>query len=185
MSGRLAAFLDRDGTIIHERHYIADPDAVELLPGAADALRRLAMAGYALIVVTNQSGIARGLYAEADFHAVQARLEGLLAAAGVALDAVFYCPHHPEYTGACECRKPDLGMYRQAQAALGLDLERSLYIGDRLRDVQPGLALRGRPFLVRSGHRREGSEDVPTGVVVADDLADVARRVAGEAVEPS
>ncbi len=128
--------------------YVADPAQVRLLPGAAAALRRLAAAGYALVVVTNQSGIARGLMSEADFHAVQARLEQRLAEAGVHLDAVYHCPHHPAFTGPCECRKPGLGLYRRAAGDLGLDLARSLFLGDKPSDVAPAAPLGGRARLV-------------------------------------
>jgi D-glycero-D-manno-heptose 1,7-bisphosphate phosphatase len=123
---RAAVFLDRDGTIIEEAEYLADPHALVLLPGAAEALRALSAAGYPLVVVTNQSGIARGLYSEDEFRAVQARLYAVLAERGVRLDAVLHCPHHPDFTGPCDCRKPALGMYRKAQEALGLDLAASI-----------------------------------------------------------
>src|SRR5690606_8900051 len=102
---RAAVFLDRDGTIIEEAHYLADPDKVVLVPGAVEALRSLRASGWLLVVVTNQSGIARGLYSEQDFRAVQHRLETLLEAGGVSLDRVLFCPHHPDFDGACECRK--------------------------------------------------------------------------------
>src|SRR5690606_28796756 len=130
---RPAAFLDRDGTLIVEREYLADPEGVEFTPGAVGALRRLQQAGYALVLVTNQSGIGRGLYTLADFQAVQARIEKQLAAEGVVLDGVYYCPHHPDED--CSCRKPGLALFRQAAMELDLDLERSVYIGDRVRDV--------------------------------------------------
>jgi D-glycero-D-manno-heptose 1,7-bisphosphate phosphatase len=181
--GRAAAFLDRDGTIIEERAYLADPDGVELLPGSLDALRLLARAGYALVVVTNQSGIARGLYTEADFCAVQARLNELAKAAGVRFDAVFHCPHHPDLTGPCDCRKPGLGMYQAAARRLDIDLAASVYVGDRLADVLPALALGGRGFLVRTGYGNEQQAGVPGGVQVVDDLLQVARVLAGGQVD--
>lgn len=171
---RPAAFLDRDGTLIAERRYLADPDGVELLDGAAAALRDLARAGFALVVVTNQSGIARGYYTEADFHAVQRRVEERFAAEGVRFDAVYFCPHHPEVTGRCECRKPALGMYRRAARELALDLARSVYVGDKPSDVLPALALGGAGFLVRTGHGAAHAGEAPPGVAVAADLAAVA-----------
>ena len=177
MTARGAAFLDRDGTIIQDAHYLADPARVVLVPGAAAALRRLAGAGYALVVVTNQSGIARGLYTEADFHAVQQRLETLLRAEGVALDGVFHCPHHPEYTGACECRKPQLGMYHRAAEQLGVSLPDSVFVGDRAKDVLPALATGGRGFLVRTGYGAAEAPAVPAEIEVVEDLAAVAERV--------
>lgn len=176
-AARPAAFLDRDGTIIEERHYLADPDGVHLVPGAAEAMRVLAQAGYALVVVTNQSGIARGLYTAADFAAVQARLEEILAGVGVRFDAVRHCPHHPDVTGPCDCRKPGTGMYRSAAAELGLDLASSVYAGDRVKDVLPALELGGRGFLVRTGYGAEEQDGVPEGITVVDDLAALARHV--------
>lgn len=171
---RPAVFLDRDGTIIQEREYLADPDGVELIPGVAAALGALAGLGYALVVVTNQSGIARGLYTEADFQAVQRRLEELLAADGVRFDAVYHCPHHPDVTGPCECRKPGTGMYRAAAAQLGLSTERSAYVGDRLRDVLPARELGGRGYLVLTGYGAAEAGSVPGDVTVISDLADLA-----------
>lgn len=169
--------MDRDGTIVVERYYLADPEDVELVPGAARALARLAAAGYALVVVTNQSGIARGLYDEAAFRAVQRRVEALLAAEGVRFDAVFYCPHHPDFTGPCECRKPGTALFRQASAELGLDLARSFFVGDRLKDVVPAFELGGRAVLVRTGYGVEHEPAAGPGVAVVDDLAALAALV--------
>jgi D-glycero-D-manno-heptose 1,7-bisphosphate phosphatase len=174
---RPAAFLDRDGTVIVEREFLARPDDVELLPGAAQALKRLADAGFALVLVTNQSGIARGLYGEEDYRAVQARLADLLQETGVALDGDYHCPHHPDFTGPCDCRKPAPGMFLRAARELGLDLAASVYIGDRLRDVLPGLKRGGRAFLVRTGYGKEEASVAPDGVVVVDDVVEAARRV--------
>ena len=148
MSGRIAAFLDRDGTIVRDANYIRDPKDVELLPGAASAIRRLNGADVAVIVVTNQSGIARKLLTHADYDAVRARLDELLARENARLTASFMCPHHPDVTGECDCRKPGLGMYRAAIAEYGIDPTRSAFIGDRHRDVAPASALGGRGILV-------------------------------------
>jgi len=147
---RGAAFLDRDGTIIRDMSYIARPEDVHLLPGAAQAIRELNRAGIPVIVVTNQSGIARGLLTVADYDAVRAEMERQLAAEGGRIDASYFCPHHPDFRGPCECRKPGTLMYRQAAAEHGLDLEASHYIGDRWRDVAPALALGGQGILVPS-----------------------------------
>ena len=147
---RPAAFLDRDGTLMRDMHYPRDPDAVELIPGAADALRRLAAAGVARIVVTNQSGIAQGKVSDADYRAVRDRLASLLHGAGAEVDASYHCPHHPDFTGPCECRKPGLLLYQRAAREHDLDVTRSLFVGDRWRDVEPGLALGGVAVLVPS-----------------------------------
>lgn len=147
---RPAAFLDRDGTLIHDAHYLRDPALVRLLPDVAAPLRRLRDAGYALVVITNQSGIARGLLTEQDYLAVRDQLDALLAAEGVTLEASYHCPHEPERSGPCDCRKPGTLLHRHAARDLGLDVTRSVFIGDRFRDVAPALALGGRGILVPS-----------------------------------
>lgn len=148
MSGRPAAFLDRDGTIIQDTNYVRDPSDVALLPGAAAAIARLNAGGVAAVVVTNQSGIGRGLLTIDDYAAVRARLDELLAREGARIDATYTCPHFPEISGPCDCRKPGLKLYREAIAELGLDPVRSLFVGDRWRDVAPGIALGGRAILL-------------------------------------
>jgi D-glycero-D-manno-heptose 1,7-bisphosphate phosphatase len=174
----VAAFLDRDGTVIQEAHYLADPELVTLVPGATDAMRDLAAAGFRIIIVTNQSGIARGLYTEEDFRAVQRRVEEMLEQHGVTIDAVFHCPHHPDHTGPCDCRKPGLGMYHSAAARFGLDLAGSIYVGDRVKDVLPARATGGRGYLVRTGYGRDEEPHAPEGIRVVDDLRAVALDVA-------
>lgn len=166
----MAVFLDRDGTIVSERYYLADPDRVELIPGAAAALRRFAAAGYKLVVVTNQSGIARGLYTLSEFEAVQRRIAQLLEAEDVALDGVYLCPHHPDFTGPCVCRKPGLALYRQAAEDLGIDFGHAVFIGDRLKDVLPAKKLGGRAILVRTGYGTGQERDAPPAIDVADDV---------------
>lgn len=177
---RPAAFLDRDGTLIHDAHYLRDPALVRLLPDVAAPLRRLADAGYALVVITNQSGIARGLLTEMDYQAVRARLDALLAAEGVTLDASYHCPHEPERSGPCECRKPGTLLHRTAARDLGLDLVRSLYIGDRFRDVAPALALGGHGILVPSADTPgDERERAARETELAPTLHDAVARVLG------
>jgi D-glycero-D-manno-heptose 1,7-bisphosphate phosphatase len=166
-TGRAAVFLDRDGTIIHDAEYLRDADSVDLLPGAAEAIGRLNTRGIPVIVVTNQSGIARGLLTEADYEAVRARLDELLAAEGARIDASYFCPHHPDFTGPCDCRKPSTLLYRRAAADHALDLTRSTFIGDRWRDIAPGLDLGGRGILV------SGSSTPPAELRQAESRADV------------
>jgi len=175
---RPAVFMDRDGTLIQEAHYLADPDDVHLIPGTARALRRLRAAGYALVLVTNQSGIDRGLYTEDDYHAVAARLNELLSQAGVPVDGTYYCCHHPDHSGPCDCRKPGTGMYEQAARELGLDPAASWYVGDKVTDVLPAGALGGRGILVRTGYGREHEKRLAAGVMVANDLEAAAELVA-------
>jgi D-glycero-D-manno-heptose 1,7-bisphosphate phosphatase len=166
-----AAFIDRDGTLVVERHYLADPAGVELVPGAVEALRRLRAAGYRLVLVTNQSGIARGLYTEADFHAVQERLAALLATAGIRFDSTQFCPHHPDITGPCDCRKPAAGMFLRAAQDVPIDFARSIFIGDRLKDVLPARTLGGRGYLVRTGYGALQEGAAGDDIQVVDDLA--------------
>ena len=178
MSRRAAVFLDRDGTVIRDAHYIADPARVELLPGAAAAVRRLNEARVPVVVVTNQSGIARGLFDQAAYERVRVRLDALLAAEMARVDRSYMCPHHPDFGEPCECRKPGTLLYRQAAEELGLDLVGSWYVGDRWRDVEPGLVLGGRGLLVPS-------TDTPAADVaraealgaVASDLGDAVARI--------
>jgi D-glycero-D-manno-heptose 1,7-bisphosphate phosphatase len=189
-AGRPAVFLDRDGTLVEEVAYLHDPDRVVLLPGVVSGLRRLAAAGYALVVVTNQAGVARGLYDEAAVEAVHWRLGELLAAAGVRLDAVLHCPHHPEgtvpgYARVCRCRKPGPGMLEAAAERLGLDLAASWLIGNHPADVGAAVAAGVRPLFVTTG-RAAGRPPSP-GVAAVADLEAAARAVleAAEARPPT
>ena len=174
---RPAVFLDRDGTLVQERDYLAEADRVELVSGAADALRALRSAGFALVIVTNQSGIARGMYSGEDYAAVTARLHEMLRRAGARLDLTLHCAHHPDHTGPCSCRKPQTGMHMRAAEALGLDLAGSYYVGDKISDVLPALELGGHGILVRTGYGRENEGSVPVGVAVVDDLPGAARLI--------
>lgn len=143
-------FLDRDGTIIEDAHFIRDPGKVRLVPGAADAIRALNERKIPVVVATNQSGIARGLLTEEDYDAVRAQLDQLLAASGARIDHSYFCPHHPDVTGPCECRKPGTGMFRQALRDFGAEAGRAAYIGDRWRDVAAAKEFGGRGILVAS-----------------------------------
>ncbi len=172
-----AVFLDRDGTLTEERFYMSDPEQVVLLPGAATALSDLREAGFALVVVTNQSGIARGLYSEDQYHTVAKRLDDLLAEADSPVDATMYCPHHPDFGPVCECRKPATGMYRQAATELGLNVADSYYVGDKVADVTPAHELGGVGVLVRTGYGEEEAARVPAGTAVVKDLVEAARLI--------
>jgi len=146
MSGlKSAVFLDRDGTVIREYGHFWEPNQIQLIPGAAGAIRRLKAAGFLAVLATNQSGIARGIFTEAQFWVGHRRLEALLAEEGVKLDAVYFCPHHPTegerpYRGPCECRKPQPGMLLQGARERGIDLPRSYMVGDSAVDVGAGKA---------------------------------------------
>lgn len=162
------AFLDRDGTIIVDHGYMSSPDQVELLAGAARAIRLLNLTGIPVVVVTNQSGIGRGYYTERDFRLVQDEVERRLASEGATLSGVYHCPHNPE-DGPSPDRKPALGMYRRAARALDVSLREGLYIGDRVSDVLPAVQTGGRGVLVGS-EPRPYDEDLPSGCERADDL---------------
>jgi histidinol-phosphate phosphatase family protein len=151
VSGRPAAFLDRDGTIIHDTAFVRDPDDVELLPGAAAAIKTLNERSIPVIVVTNQSGIARGLLTEQDYERVRMRVDKLLTAEGARVDATYHCPHYPEISGACACRKPGPKLYRQAATEHGIDLTRSYYVGDRMSDVEAPLTIGGHGIFINAG----------------------------------
>ncbi len=153
-----AAFIDRDGVLNEERAFVYRPEDFVFIPGAIEALRLLQEADYRLVVVTNQSGIARGLYTEADYLALAAHLRERLQACGIHLDALEHCPHLPDaplarYRLDCECRKPKPGMLLRAIRTLGIDPKKSFLVGDRLSDVEAGRAAGvGRCFLVRTGY---------------------------------
>jgi D-glycero-D-manno-heptose 1,7-bisphosphate phosphatase len=175
VSGRPAVFLDRDGTLLSLVPYLHRPAEVRLVAGAAQALRRLGEAGYARILVTNQSGVARGWFSLDDVAAVHARMRDLLRGEGADLEGIEICPHHPDHGGGCSCRKPAAGMLLRAADALGIDLRRSWMIGDRMEDLAAGAAAGAPGILVLSGYgleqARTASPDAWRGVrYVAWDL---------------
>ena len=147
-TGKGALFLDRDGTIIADEQYLNNADRVKLLPGAVHAITKANSLGIPVVVVTNQSGIGRGLITEAQYAAVAERLHNLLAVGGARIDATYYCSQTPDSNGPRNCRKPALLMYQQAALEHGLDLARSAYIGDKWRDVEPALKVDGYGVLV-------------------------------------
>ena len=172
-----ALFVDRDGTVIEDPGYIADPDKVSLIPGATTTLRRFRDAGHALILVTNQSGIGRGLYRWSDYEAVAARFRDLLAAEGIEFDAELACAHTPEEGALCGWRKPGPGMIREAADRLALDLRRSVVAGDKLSDLEAGAAA-GVRRLVHVASGQGGAERAkvlawqgPIAVTVLPDLS--------------
>lgn len=166
-----AVFLDRDGTIVDDPGFLRDPRDVRLLPGAAEAIARLNRAGLPVIVVTNQSGIGRGMLTHEDYRLVEGRVTELLAAAGAFLDATYYCPHAPDDDAPCDCRKPGTRLYRDAASALGIDMRTSWWIGDRLSDLDPARTFDAKAILVETGDgtaHREGASD--RGFPVAKDI---------------
>lgn len=166
---RKAAFLDRDGVINLDRAYVHQWDEFEFVPGAVDAMRRLREAGYALVVVTNQSGLARGMYTEAQFQELTRHMRAALAEAGAEVEAVYHCPHHPKGSVAelavdCDCRKPEPGMILRAAKELNLSLADSFLVGDKPSDIEAARAAGlGRAYIVQSDN-----EESSDGLAGAD-----------------
>ena len=169
-----AVFLDRDGTINVEKDYLYRIDDFEFIPGAPEAIRLLNSAGFLVVVVTNQSGVARGYYTEEDVDTLHSHISNELATVGARVDAWNYCPHHPSgkgrYAFPCNCRKPLPGMLRDAAQRLDIDLSSSIMIGDKLVDMEAAIAAGCRPILVRSGYGRIEEPNIPVGTEVFDDL---------------
>lgn len=152
-----AVFLDRDGTLNVEAGYLNDPDQIEMIPGAVEAVRCLCDAGFRTVLITNQSGVGRGLISEDELERVNNRVLGEVEKAGGRIDAVYFCPHHPtEARGAylkdCDCRKPGPGMLMRAAADLEIDLSGSFMVGDHVSDLEAGWAAGCRSILLRTGH---------------------------------
>jgi len=151
-----AVFLDRDGTVNEEVGYLCDLDNLRLIPGAGAAIKRLNEAGLKVVLVTNQSGVARGYFPEALVHETHERLDRMLRKEGARIDAVYYCPHHPtegnsRYTMICDCRKPGTGLIDRAARDLALDVKRSYVVGDKWSDVELGQRAGAHSILVQSG----------------------------------
>jgi D-glycero-D-manno-heptose 1,7-bisphosphate phosphatase len=173
---RRAVFLDRDGTLIEEVGYLDRLDRLRFYPFSIDAVRLLNRAGFAVVVVTNQSGVARGLFDDAFVRDTHRLIAETLAAGGTRVEGFYYCPHHPEatvpsYRQACECRKPKPGLLRLATAELDLDSSRSFAIGDSWKDLEAGAAVGATGVLVRTGYGRRDEVTASTAnAVVTDNL---------------
>lgn len=155
-------FLDRDGVVIEDANYLSSPEQVVLCSGTAEAFREIISAGYEIIVVSNQSGIARGYFTEKDLAAVEKQIEECLKSAGAPLPLKwYYCPHHkkgsvPEYSIDCDCRKPKPGLLLQAGKDFEIDYQNSVMIGDKLSDLEAGFSAGcGKGILVLTGHGTE------------------------------
>jgi D-glycero-D-manno-heptose 1,7-bisphosphate phosphatase len=177
---RRAVFLDRDGTLIEEAGYLERLERMVFFPYTVDAVRALNRAGFAVVVITNQAGIARGIVKEAFVAEAHRAISEKLEAGGARIDAYYYCPHYrtgvvTEYVKACDCRKPGAGMLRQAATDLGLDLSRSFVVGDRWHDVGSARAVGARGVLLLTGLGKREAAKPEAGVeadVIADTLAD-------------
>ena len=172
MTDRRFVLIDRDGTINVEKHYLSDPDQVELYPGVAAAIRRLNQLDLGVVVITNQSGVARGYFDLARLEQIHTRLYALLESEGAAIDGIYICPHGPD--DECDCRKPLPGMVDQAVADHHFDPARAFMIGDKEVDVELGQAVGAETFLVRTGHGAKFVEGTKADHVV-DDLAAAVR----------
>ena len=175
---RRAVFLDRDGTLIEEVGYLDRFEQIRVFPYSVDAVRMLNRAGYAVVVATNQSGVARGFFDEAFVAAVHEHLGRTFAGAGARIEGFYHCPHHPDgpvpaYQKVCDCRKPRSGLLRRAAADLDLDLARSFVVGDRANDIEAGRAVGAAGVLVLTGY----------GTSVEDDARTAARAVTSNLIE--
>jgi histidinol-phosphate phosphatase family protein len=178
MARRRFVVLDRDGTIIVERHYLSDPEKVELLPGAADGMRRLRDLGLGLVVVTNQSAIGRGYFGPERLAEIHERLVGDLRREEIQLDGIFFCPHTPD--DGCACRKPRTGMVERAALELGFDAREGFVVGDLPSDILLGQALGSTTLLIRTGHgARTEAEGEARPDYVVDGLVDAAEVIRG------
>jgi D-glycero-D-manno-heptose 1,7-bisphosphate phosphatase len=177
-----AVFLDRDGVINEEKGYLHRIEDFVFIPGAPEAIARLKDSGYLVVVVTNQSGVARGYFSLDDVNRLHEYIDTELAARNTSIDAYRICTHHPDFradsSGAeCSCRKPLPGMIEAAAADLSVDLARSWLVGDKLTDIQAGLAAGCRSILVLTGYGRAESSSAPCGVPVAADLGEAVRLI--------
>lgn len=172
--------MDRDGTIMEELGYLSDPGKVRLIPGAAGSIHELNKRRIPVVVVSNQAGVARGIFGPEDLEKVNARFVELLAQEGASVDAVYYCPHHPDFDRECDCRKPAPGMLLKASAELGISLPESYIVGDRLTDLQAGRAAGLSTILVLTGYGGTEMEENARAVSEAADgvCEDLARAVA-------
>ena len=185
---RAAVFLDRDGTLIEDVGFLERVDQVQVYPWTTDAVRRLNEAGLAVVVTTNQSGVARGILTEEGIRSVHRHLSSILEAGGARIDAYYYCPHHPEgtiqaYTRVCDCRKPSPGLVDQAVRDLSLDPTQSFVVGDKWMDIGLARAVGAQGILVRTGYA--GRDRRPEGLdadAVVDNVSDaidwIFRRIA-------
>ncbi|MBU5636390.1 D-glycero-beta-D-manno-heptose 1,7-bisphosphate 7-phosphatase [Geomonas sp. Red69] len=182
MGKRRAVFLDRDGTINQEVQYLSRVEDFRLIPGVPYALQRLKDAGFLLVVVTNQSGVGRGLYDEAALQAIHDRMHEELGDFGITIDACYFCPHHPEhgvgdYRVECNCRKPLPGMLEQAALDFDIDLSRSYMVGDKLGDIEAGLNAGCTSLMVLTGYGAAESARLPKGVRAYEDLQAVVEAI--------
>lgn len=176
-----AVFLDKDGTINVEKNYLFKPEDWEWIPGSVEAIKGFNRLGYLVIVITNQSGVARGLYTCADVEHLHVYVSSLLTEAGARIDGYYYCPHHPDFgeNRECSCRKPKPGLLLQAQAERDIDLPNSYMIGDKESDVLAGANVGVTPILVKTGYGLEDAGKVDVKTLVAENLYEAYKLIKG------
>ena len=158
-------FLDRDGTIIEDKGYVHKIDDLKFLPGAVSGLKKLQKLGYKFIIISNQAGIARGLYSLKDAETFNHELTARLAKSGVKIEKIYICPHHPEFTEKCSCRKPEPGLAKLAAKEFGINLKKSVFIGDKDSDVELGKNCKGAAILIKNN---KYPNSTPPNFTVAD-----------------
>jgi D-glycero-D-manno-heptose 1,7-bisphosphate phosphatase len=176
-----AVFLDRDGTINIEKDYLYQAAEFEFIAGVPEAIRLLNRAGFVVVVVTNQSGVARGYYTEEDVEILHRHIARELEQADAHVDTWLYCPHHPSGRGSyalpCDCRKPLPGMLKNAASRYDIDLQNSIMIGDKRADIEAGLAAGCRTILVRTGYGAEEEQYVSPQTTVCEDLLEAVKSI--------
>lgn len=180
MALRKAVFVDRDGTINEDSGYLIRKEDCRFIPGAVEAVARLNAAGFLVVVITNQSGIARGYYSVADLEQLHLYMTGVIEAAGGKIAGWYHCPHHPDYAAEdsqCACRKPLPGLIQLAASELGIDLAASWMVGDKIADVAAGLAAGCRAILVRTGYGTTEALTAQTGQLVLDNFGEAATHI--------
>ena len=186
---RRAVFLDRDGTINVEKDYLHKIEDFEFIPGVPAAIKRLKAAGFLVIVVSNQSGVARGYFDEQAVNRLHRHIQAELAGYGTSIDAFYFCPHHPEqgvgaYKVACDCRKGAPGMLLRAAADHDIDLQQSFMIGDKLADIEAGAGAGCRNILVMTGYGAQAAAQAENAVLeTCPDLAGAARMILANCLE--
>ena len=156
----VAIFLDRDGVINKEVGYLSNPEEFEFIDGSIEALKILKEKGYLLIVITNQAGIARGYYSEEKLNRIHEKMVKILEENQIILDDIYFCPHHPDFTGECDCRKPKPGMILKAKKKFQINLKKSYMVGDTLKDIETGHNAQCLTVLVLTGYGYEEKDKI-------------------------
>ena len=155
-----AIFLDRDGVINKEVGYLSSPDKFDFIDGTIEALKTLKQKGFLLIIITNQAGIARGYYSVENLSNIHKKMNDILQQNEIILDGIYYCPHHPDFTGSCDCRKPKPGMMLKAKDKFNIDMKNSFMVGDTLNDIKAGLNANCKTVLVLTGYGAEEQKKI-------------------------